>query len=241
MTHSVAITALRMQEKSCDIGNGDSLRFSQNVAMSIEWIRQGLKKPGKSQAGLARALGLDPAAISRLLAGDRQLKVNEIDKVKAYLDERNNSSQSHETLSLTKSHGPTVSEELLEVRGMVEGGPDGWNIWNGEIVQYIQRPDNLRGVPNAYAVYITGFSMVPRYEPGEIAHVHPGRPVLPGAYVVVQRKPKHDGDAPLAVIKKLVRRSGSKVVLAQLNPEKEIIVPTDEIVSIHKVVGSSEA
>jgi len=87
------------------------------------------------------------------------------------------------------------SKELLKVLGMVEGGKDGWNILNGETVQYIDRPDNLRGVPGAYGVYVTGTSMEPRYHPGEILHVHPGRPVLPGAYVIVQKR-NTDGDPP---------------------------------------------
>jgi lambda repressor-like predicted transcriptional regulator len=136
-----------------------------------------------------------------------------------------------------QSEGP---EDLLKVLGMAEGGPDGWCWWNGDIIETIRRPDNLVGVPGAYAVYVTGSSMEPRYCAGEKAHIHPGRPVLPGAYVLVQRKPLHEGDAPLAIIKRLVRRSASKVTLEQLNPKKQFDVAAADIVSIHKVVGSSE-
>jgi phage repressor protein C with HTH and peptisase S24 domain len=82
--------------------------------------------------------------------------------------------------------------------------------------------------------------MEPRYHPGEILHVHPGRPVLPGAYVIVQKR-STDGEPPLAVVKRLVRRSGSRVILEQLNPKREMEVPASEVVSIHRVVGSSEA
>lgn len=241
MAKEDAIIALRLQEQYCDIGNGAPLRVSQNVAMSVEWIREGLKKPGKSQAGLARHLGLDPAAISRLLTGDRQLKANEIEKIKIYLGERNISAEPHEALSLTKSHASTVTQELLEVRGMAEGGPDGWNLWNGEVVQLINRPDNLIGVKGAYGVLVRGTSMSPRYDPNMIAHVHPWQEPTPGDYVVVQRKPLHEGDPPLAVLKRLVRRTARLVILAQLSPAKELEVPTGEIVSIHKIVGSSDA
>lgn len=133
------------------------------------------------------------------------------------------------------------SDDLLRVIGMGHGGLDGWSPWNGEIVQYIQRPDNLRGVPNAYAVFVTGTSVSPRYEPGEVIHVHPGRPVLPGAWVLVQRRPRHEGEPPLAIIKRLVRRSATKITLEQLTPPKRFDVPADDIVSIHRIVGSSEA
>lgn len=131
-------------------------------------------------------------------------------------------------------------EDTLRVLGMCEGGPDGWNLFNGEVVQYIKRPDNLAGVPNAYAVFVSGHSMEPRYWPGELVHVHPGKPIGPGNYVLVQRKPAQEGDPPLAVVKRLVKRTASKVVLEQHNPSKHIEVPASEVVSIHRVVGSSE-
>lgn len=51
----------------------------------IAWIRRGLARPEKSQRGLAKALGIDPAGVTRLLAGERQLKASEIAKVARYL------------------------------------------------------------------------------------------------------------------------------------------------------------
>jgi phage repressor protein C with HTH and peptisase S24 domain len=51
------------------------------------WIRRGLAKPGKSQRGLAHALGIDPAGVNRLLKGERQLKAAEIASVARYLGE----------------------------------------------------------------------------------------------------------------------------------------------------------
>jgi phage repressor protein C with HTH and peptisase S24 domain len=131
--------------------------------------------------------------------------------------------------------------ELLEVRGMAEGGPDGWSPWNGEVIQYIRRPDNLIGVPGAYAVYVMGGSMAPRYHQGELVHIHPGKPVTPGAYILIQKKPAAEGEPPLAVIKRLVRRSGSKIVVAQHTPAKEFEIKAGEVLSLHRVVGSSEA
>lgn len=205
--------------------------------MSYDWIREGLKKPGKSQAGLARALGKDPAAISRLLAGERKLSADESDIVKQYLGD----SGTRGVRLLNKGATNVTAEDTLRVLGMAEGGPDGWNIWNGETVQIIPRPANLLGVPGAYAVYIVGTSMEERYRSGEILHIHPVKPVRPGDYVLVQRKPRQEGDPPLAVVKMLVRRTASKLVLRQLNPDKEIDVPAAEVVSIHRIVGSSEA
>jgi len=134
-----------------------------------------------------------------------------------------------------------ASTDRLQVLGMAECGPDGWSLWNGDVIDMIDRPANLAGVPGAYAVYVVGASMEPRYHPGELVHIHPGKPLTVGAYVLVQRRPKNDGEPPLAVIKRLAKRSGAKIVLEQFNPPRSFEIKTDDIVSIHRVVGSGEA
>lgn len=131
--------------------------------------------------------------------------------------------------------------DRLPVLGLAECGPDGWALWNGEVVDYVARPSNLAGVASAYAVFVVGSSMEPRYFPGELVHVHPGRPVTIGSFVLVQIRPKQDGEAPRAVIKRLVRRSGNKIVLEQYNPKKSFELKDQDVVSIHRVVASGEA
>ena len=93
----------------------------------------------------------------------------------------------------------------------------------------------------AYAVYIVGDSMEPRYYAGELAHIHPGKPITIGAFVLVQIRPEHDGDTPKAVLKRLVKRSATKIVLEQYNPPKKFEIKADDIVSLHRVVGSGES
>ena len=91
----------------------------------------------------------------------------------------------------------------LRVLGMAECGPDGWSLWNGEVIEMTSRPPNLAGAAQAYAVYVTGSSMEPRYFPGELVHVHPGKPVSIGDFVLVQVRPEEGGSKPRAVIKLL--------------------------------------
>lgn len=148
---------------------------------------------------------------------------------------------------LQDGHGPAPAKivsrnaapERLKVLGMAQCGPDGWSLWNGDVIDMIERPASLGGVPNAYAVYVVGASMEPRYHPGEVVHIHPGRPIDVGAYVLVQRRGKQ-GEAPLAVIKRLVKRTGAKITLEQFNPHKLFDIKAGDIVSIHRVVGSGE-
>lgn len=51
----------------------------------IDWIRLGLRD-GKTQSGLATALGIAHPQITSLLKGTRQIKVSEIPKISAYLE-----------------------------------------------------------------------------------------------------------------------------------------------------------
>lgn len=51
----------------------------------IEWLRVGLQQPGKSQTGLAKALGLHPSAISKVLANKRKLTSAELGPTADYL------------------------------------------------------------------------------------------------------------------------------------------------------------
>ena len=134
---------------------------------------------------------------------------------------------------------PKALAEKLKVLGMAQCGPDGWSLWNGDVIDMVDRPASLAGVPNAYAVYVVGASMEPRYHPGEVVHIHPGRPVDVGAYVLVQRRGKQ-GEPPLAVIKRLAKRTASKITLEQFNPPRTFDIKAADIVSVHRVVGSGE-
>ena len=58
----------------------------QRARMFIEWLRNGLAQPHKTQRGLAEALGVAPSAVSRLLSGEREFLANEIAKAAIYLN-----------------------------------------------------------------------------------------------------------------------------------------------------------
>lgn len=132
----------------------------------------------------------------------------------------------------------TISGDKIPVLGASEGGPDGRTLWNGEIVDYIERPPELVGTTRGFATYVIGSSMEPRYFQGEIVYVAPGRPVNPGDFVLVEMAPASDGATPQAFVKRLVRRTATKVVLAQYNPAKEIDLPAKDVVHVYKIVGS---
>jgi transcriptional regulator with XRE-family HTH domain len=53
--------------------------------MTVEWIRDGLKRTRKTRSGLAKALGRSPSAVTDLLNGSRRLRAEEIAIVSEYL------------------------------------------------------------------------------------------------------------------------------------------------------------
>lgn len=135
---------------------------------------------------------------------------------------------------------PVNSTDRIPVMGVAEGGGEGKSLWNGEIVDYVARPPALSGAPSGYATYVIGTSMVPRYHPGELIYIHPGKPVNNEAYVLVQLKPAAEGEPPLALVKRLVRKTATKIVLEQYNPPKQLEFPLRDVISIHRIVASGE-
>jgi phage repressor protein C with HTH and peptisase S24 domain len=125
------------------------------------------------------------------------------------------------------------------VRGIALGGSGGEFTFNGTDIDIVRRPLALVGVDNAFAVYVAGDSMAPRFEPGELLFIHPGRPPKPGDDVLVELYGK-DGDPGACYLKRLVRRGGGKAVLAQFNPPREIRIDLDKIRAIHKVLTRAE-
>lgn len=216
---------------------------------NIEWIRNGLSRPGKTQRGLATALGLDPSAVSRLLTGSRQLRAAEIPVVAAYLESEAPLIGLSGAPAQARPDQPPASASVpqpsawagrrdLPVMGTVVAGSDGMFLMNGEVHDYIERPPSLQGITSAYAVYVADTSMVPRYFPGETLHIHPGRAIISGddSFVVVQLRPEADGEAPRALVKRFKRRTADTLVLEQFNPHRELVFSLAEVESIHLII-----
>jgi phage repressor protein C with HTH and peptisase S24 domain len=135
----------------------------------------------------------------------------------------------------------TVLLETLPILGTAEGGPDGLLEWNGDVIDRIPRPPYLADAKDAYALYVTGTSMEPRYRQGELIYVHPGRPATPGSFVVVQFHKDGATPMPSALVKQFVRRDDRQVVLHQLNPDKDLKIQIAQVKAVHRIVGSSES
>lgn len=129
---------------------------------------------------------------------------------------------------------------MLPVLGEAVGGDNGQYAFNGQVLDYVACPPSLANVPNAYAVWIDGESMYPRYKSGELVYVHPGKPARRGDDVIVQIKPRDEHMPPRGFVKELVGFVGDKLVLKQYNPDIRIEFPRSDVISIHPITFSGK-
>jgi SOS-response transcriptional repressor LexA len=234
--------------------------------MENVWIGERLKALGKRKSALATVLGIDPARVSELLAGRRNLQVSELRPLADFLEmptervlallaktEKTESSAGRAIgiVGPASSDGGFVAKAVdiagrgrvardLPIYGSAMGGADGSFAMNGEVMDYAERPPALAGSQSAYGIYVQGDSMSPRFEAGWLLHVNPTRPVRRGDNVVVQLQADDPDDAPLAYVKMFEARTPSLLIVVQFNPRMELSWPIDRVVSVHRIVGIGE-
>ena len=122
----------------------------------------------------------------------------------------------------------------LPILGRAAGGTGNMVIEDGPI-DWTQRPSNLSQVRDAFAVYVTGNSMDPKYKDGDLAYIHPRKKLIKDRYVLVETI-FHTG-----LIKQYVGWKDDTLLLRQYNPDKMITLPRNEIRNVMLVIGSMDA
>lgn len=135
-----------------------------------DWVASELKRTGKNKSGLAKALGVDPSQITRLLAGERKLKADEIARVQGYF-----------AVEREISAPQTIPE--MDVRAGAGGGGVPVDAWAADGQGHMSPTDavsNHWGIPlsfvrhelrsqpvNVRIVEVMGDSMLPTLGPGD--------------------------------------------------------------------------
>jgi transcriptional regulator with XRE-family HTH domain len=213
--------------------------------MDTDWFQDALLSIGKTQADLARQLGLPPSAVSRMLRGERQMKLAEAVATAEFLGvsqeeilrragdvgspamPREPRRRGRPPLIERRVPSPAAWEDRIPIRPL--GREERQR--SDEPVGLTPRPANLSGVLGAYAVYMDAETLSPRYEPGWLLHVHPHKPPTRGRDVVVLKK---DG---AMLIKQFVGWKDNTLEVRQLNPPATEHIPRDEVVGCHLIVG----
>ena len=106
-------------------------------------------------------------------------------------------------------------------------------------IGYLRRPPALLSTPDAYALYVAGDSMEPRYRSGDVVYVNPHRPCRQGDDVVIQTRLRA-GDDITGYVKTLVSRSPREVVARQYNPASTIEYRATTVIAVHRVLSAHE-
>ena len=205
--------------------------------MFRDWLINGLKKPTKSGADLARFLNVDPSIVYKMKSGTRAISADEALKISKYLDEP--------LPSTVDRNQTTTSLVMIRVRGVIAGG-----LWRETGVDPVAESASIPVVSanneiERYALQVSGNSVNKLISHGSYAicipYWHARTDKKDGDLVHVERR---RGELVEATIKRLRHIDG----VWELRPESDdesfqdsVILETedtDEVEIIGLVVGT---
>jgi SOS-response transcriptional repressor LexA len=214
------------------------------------------KAKGLSRSEVARAVGMSDSGYGFLESGKTKTtdKWRELadalglahDKVRDAMDGTPRRAPNAKSVRLiTRADGSVIGgfggaaddrltpPRLVPVLGHAAAGASG-RLIIGEPISYEASPPWLDKAQGAYLLYVAGDSMVPRFYPGEMISIHPGRPYAKGDFVVVQVD--EDGDT-VGLVKEFVGwADNGDLLLTQFNKPQEIRIAGETVKDIHRVV-----
>lgn len=125
--------------------------------------------------------------------------------------------------------------KTLPVLGRAQGGSEGNLVIEDNPIDWTFRPADLQGVNDAFSVFVSGDSMLPKYKNGDLAYVHPGKMLRKNRFVLVETV-EHKG-----FIKQFVGWSDDKLIVRQFNPAKDIVIEKEKILRVMMVIGSLDS
>lgn len=136
--------------------------------MYSQWLsKQFSENPEKSKASLAKALGLEPPAISKILNGTRQIKAHEMEIIKRFFGLGATSFSSYMAYDLSDSR----------------------KLGHSDFAPYINKqptPNNIEDMipANAKLVQIQDSAMEPMFLKGERVVINPQDREMPGLFIM---------------------------------------------------------
>lgn len=128
----------------------------------------------------------------------------------------------------------------VAVLGTAAGGADGDFLLNGETIDYVRRPPGILTASGTFALYVTGESMWPRYDEGQLVYVSNARAPSIGDDVIVELLPEQEGEAGRGYIKRLKKRTPTKLIVEQFNPPTEIEFDVGEVKQVFRIIPWNE-
>ncbi len=181
---------------------------------------------GLTQAEVARRLGWSPPNYARIEKGRITPSLKSLEAIAEVLDV---------PLAVLAEEDPLSPD--VPVVAFASAGPgveftdQGYPAGGG--MYFLPRPPNFTD-PNGFGVEVSGDSMVPKYEDGQVVMVDTRKRPVSGDYAVVGLM---DGDKYV----KRYREAGGVVVLESVNPlYPPIVVPPEDVRFAYKIVWVKE-
>ncbi len=215
---------LKQSRLAADITQAELAKgISVNQSTVAYWERGSSRPDAYKAQKLSKFLGVDPAW---LFFGDK----NEGDNPAA---PRNNKKNPKASLPLASAS--MAFAKNLPVMGFAQAGKHGAMILGDRPAALAERPPQLAGNDSAFAVWVSGKSMEPRFRPGEMLYINPAKPVCEFCFVLIELKDSS------AFIKEYIGQHKNKIILRQYNPFKELEIGLNEVKNMYRVVGSMES
>lgn len=203
---------------------------------------------GKGPVEAATAAGMERTYIHDILEGKKQsVRVNKLEELARALDTtvgyligatEDQDGTRHPPNAGPPRPIPSFPMGTVPVYGSAKAGAEGVLILDGTIMARVPALPALESVPDAYAVFVAGDSMEPRYYPGETVYIHPTKPPRRGDFVVVQIHDQHG--TTMGYVKRLVGYIEGDLVVSQFNPPKELRFPMQDVAKVELIVGSAQ-
>ena len=192
---------------------------------------------GMTASGLARKAGLDATTFnkSKRQTPDGRHRWPSTESIAKVLEATGASLD--EFMGFLESRDRSGGRRTVPLIGLAQAGAGGFFDDGGfptgggwDEVAFPEVPD-----PNAYALEISGESMMPLYRDGDIVIISPNASVRRGDRVVVKTR---DGEV---LAKELKRRTENIIELKSLNPEHpDRMIPTDKVAWLARIIWSSQ-
>jgi phage repressor protein C with HTH and peptisase S24 domain len=154
--------------------------------------------------------------------------------------EKSYSVEPQTTIQNARLGGTVTGFVRIPIRGTGMGGDGGYLILNDQYLGEVLAPPALADVPDAYAVYVIGDSMLERYRHGELVYVHPYAPVRRDDDCVIQIV-GGEGEPPHGFVKRFISMDDRQLKVTQLNPKKVLTFARNRVLAVHRIVMGGPA
>jgi transcriptional regulator with XRE-family HTH domain len=203
-------------------------------------VKEHRKNADMSQEALALEINSTKSTISKIERGiyqlthDMMVRIAKVLKVRPtdLIAESEGEAPSPAGDAVPTGKKGAFGPDTVPIMGQEFSGSDAVKISPDNEIGTAPRHPGQHGAKKAFAIYVPGKTMGPKYEPGELVYLITGPPPKPGDDVLVELS-NNDG-----FLKRLEKITPTEVVCQQFNPQEKWARKLKDVKRVHIVVGT---